>query len=119
MDLYDKRFDYIENESDIFSSFLDNGSELFEQNTTDYYECADCIIKLKNQEKYYFVKVNVTMIGAKQDVGDKLYIIDSIDEVIYYEVKYDDLVSNFNRSVENKIKSLENEIKVLKGELIL
>ena len=119
MDLYDKRFNYIENESDIEASFKEDGYDLFEQNTTDYYESETCIIKLKNQDKYYSVTVYVTMIGAKQDVGDKLYIIDSIDSVIYTEVKYDDLVSNFNRSLKNRIKSLENQIKVLEGELIL
>ena len=118
MNLYDKRFDYIENESDIVASFKDDGYELFEQNTTDCYEESSCVIKLKNQNKYYEVTVNVTMIGAWQDVGDKLYTIDSIDEVTYKEIEYDKLVSIFNQRVENEIKSLKNKITSLEGQII-
>lgn len=119
MNLYDKRFDYIEKESDIVASFKDDGYDLFEQNTTNYYDSESCIIKLKNQEKYFEVTVNVTMVGAWQDVGDKLYTIDSIDEITYKEVKYEDLVSSFNNQIKRKILSLKSEIKSLEKELII
>ncbi len=118
MNLYDKRFNYIENENDIIHSFKDDGYDLFEQNTTDYYESETCIIKLKNKDKYYEVTVNVTMVGSWQDVGDKLYTIDSIDEVTYKEVKYEDLVTSFNNQIKRKILTLENEIKSLEKEII-
>jgi hypothetical protein len=118
MELYDNRFNYIENEEDIIPAFKDDGYDLFEQNTTEYQETEKCIIKLKNKEKYYEVTVNVTMVGSWQDVGDKLYTIDSIDEVTFKEISYEKLVKDFNKKINDKIDSLKREINVLKSKKI-
>ena len=118
MDLYDKRFDYIKEESDIVASFKEDGYELFEQNTTHYSDSESCIIKLKNKEQYYKVTVNVTMVGSWQDVGDKLYTIESIDSVIFEEVPYSRIASDFNKYLENRIASLKNEINSLEAQVI-
>ena len=118
MNLYDKRFMNIKNEEDIIPWFKDDAYDLFEQNTTECAESETCIIKLKNKARYFQVTVNVSLVGAWQDVGGKLYTIDSIDEITYKEVQYEDIVSNFNYNIEAKIKRLKQEIKNLETQVI-
>lgn len=115
MELYNKAFK-IESTNDIVGYFKENGYDLFEQNTTNYSELESTTIKIGNQ--YYDVTVYVTMIGAWQDVGDKLYTIDTINRVTYDEILYDDLVARVNAATHSQIAFHENRIEELKKELV-
>ena len=118
IELYNKELTCIENADDIEGAFKsDYGYELFEQNTTDYYTEGSTVIKTGN-EQYYEVTVEVSMVGAWQDVGDKLYTIDSIDKVTYKEVEYNDLVSIFNAKLKARANYLEKQAEDLRQQII-
>ena len=118
IELYNKDITGIANADDIESAFKSDYSyDLFEQNTTDYFEKAVTVIKTRD-EKFYEVVVNVTSVGAWQDVGDKLYTIESIDKVTHKEVFYDDLVKIFNAKLKARANCLTQESAKLLKQII-
>lgn len=117
-ELYNKEMDGITSEDQIEDYFKDCGGDLFEQNTTDCSEEESCVIKLDNQDKYYDVTVKVSLVGAWQDVGDKLYTIDTIDSVTYKEVEYNDLMIQFNTNIFNKIEYYKKQIVELENQIM-
>ena len=118
IELYNKEFRGIKDESEIKQAFMDSYVyDLIPENTTDCYDAANAIIKTEDG-KYYDVVVYVTMVGSWQDVGDKLYTIESIDGIKYEEVQYENLVKKFNERVKSRIQSLEEELTKLRESLI-
>jgi hypothetical protein len=118
IELYDKQFTGIKSENEIEDAFKeDYAYELIPQNTTDYYTSEIATIKT-DDGKYYKVEVHVSMVGSWQDVGDKLYTIESVDKVTYEEIPYRNLVSNYNRRVSYRIQELEKELANLQESLI-
>ena len=118
IELYDRELRLIKDASGIEGAFKDDyGYDLFEQNTTDCYEEGSALIKTEDG-KYYEVNVFVTMVGSWQDVGGRLYTIDTIDRVTYKEIEYDKLVINFNNKLKYKINFLNKEITELNNKII-
>ncbi len=116
MTLYNKDYT-LENKEQIEEYFKDSGYNLFyDADPYDYETERTTILKIK--DKYYRITIEVTMIGERQDVGEKIYHIDSIDSVTYKEVEYEELVINFNNFILNSISIKENEICTLRKELI-
>jgi hypothetical protein len=90
--------------------------EVIPQNTEDYYTEANFILKV--QDDFYRVNVQFDMVGAWQDVGDKLYIIEVINEITYEKVEYDVIVNEFNDSIDHQIQQLTKQIQDLELKFI-
>ena len=116
MELYNKEVE-IDNVEDIEGYFKDCGRELFEGDPYGYETEAYTVVKI--EDKYYGVTVEVTMVGERQDYGDKIYHVESIDNIIYKELDYELLKNNFNSRIMNEVKIKENEINTLTKQLIL
>jgi len=116
MELYNKTFkvDSVEEIDEAFRT--EYVYEMVEQNTTDYY--ADASDTIKIGDKYYEVTVEFEMIGAWQDVGDKLYTIDEVTDVSYVEVSKESLINRLNSAIDFKVDRLYSEIAKLKSQRI-
>lgn len=117
MELYDKDFYTVANESEIAGAMKEYVYEIIPQNTEDCYTEGSVTVRTEDG-KYYDVVVKVEMWGAKQDVGDKLYTIEEVGDVTYTEISYEDLAKRFNSNVTDKIKHFSKEIETLKSKLI-
>src|SRR5690625_5469322 len=77
----DKR--WLKDVSDIEDYFEDIARDYMECGQGYYQDEAEFICKIGN--KFYEVIVYAEIGSAKQDVGDRLYWIDSIEEITYRE----------------------------------
>src|SRR5690625_2208849 len=85
------QYDVIEDKKWLTSE--ESIEDYFEDIARDYMECgqgyyqdeAEFICKIGN--KFYEVIVYAEIGSAKQDVGDRLYWIDSIEEITYREIE--------------------------------
>jgi hypothetical protein len=75
---------YLTSESEIMDYFKDCGSDYLDCGQGYYEDEANVICKIS--DKFYSVKIKAEIMGAKQDVGDKLYWVDYISMVTYEEI---------------------------------
>lgn len=75
---------YLTQESEIVDYFKDCGSDFLDCGQGYYEKEASIICKIS--DKYYLVEISAEIMGAKQDVGDKLYWVDYISNVTYTEI---------------------------------
>lgn len=101
----------LDSPEEIEDYFHDCGRDLFETDTYKY--ATEAYTTIKIGDKYFEVMVEVTMVGEKRDYGDKLYNVESIDQVTYTEIPYAVLKANFNDKIESLIKVKEDEIHTL------
>lgn len=71
-------------ESDIEDYFEDNGRDYFDCGQGYYNEEAFVICKIG--EKFYEVEVEAEIGSSKQDIGDRLYWVERISNVDYWEI---------------------------------
>ena len=79
----DKR--YLTEESDIETYFRDDGYDLFDCGQGYYQDEATSICKI--EDKFYKVKITAEILSSKQDRGDRLYWVESIESVTYEEIE--------------------------------
>jgi hypothetical protein len=69
---------------DIVEYYKDCGYELFDCGQ-GYYE-DEKTIWVKIQDKFYSVSISAEVWGDRQDHGDKLYYVESIKSITYFEI---------------------------------
>jgi hypothetical protein len=76
---------YLTQESEIVEYFTDNGSDFLDCGQGYYQDEAEIICKVS--DKFYKVNIKASVVGQKQDVGDRLYWVDEIRSVTYEEIE--------------------------------
>lgn len=76
---------WLTDESQIEEYFRDSGSEYLDCGQGYYQDEAEVICKIG--DKFYEVKLEAEILGAKQDIGDKLYWVENIRLVTYQEIE--------------------------------
>lgn len=71
-------------ESDIEDYFEDNGRDYFDCGQGYYNEEAFVICKIG--QKFYEVEIEAEIGSSKQDIGDRLYWVERISNVDYWEI---------------------------------
>ena len=79
----DKR--YLTEESEIETYFRDSGYDLFDCGQGYYQDEATSICKIR--DKFYKVRIIAEIMSSKQDRGDRLYWVESIESVTYEEIE--------------------------------
>lgn len=81
-DVYESK--YLKDESEIEDYFMDSGVDFFDCGQGYYQDEVDLIVKI--EDKFFRVDIYAEIMSAKQDVGDRLYWVDGINEVEYKEI---------------------------------
>lgn len=76
---------YLKHELEIEDYFKDCGYEYFECGQGYYESCVDIIVKIGN--KFYDVTIDAEIGSAKQDRGDRLYWVESIENVTWEQIE--------------------------------
>ncbi|MFS0855272.1 hypothetical protein [Paenibacillus taichungensis] len=74
----------LKNESDIEGYFKDCGRDYLDCGQGYYQETAELICKVG--DKFYDVVIDAEIESARQDIGDRMYWVDRIDNVEFYEI---------------------------------
>jgi hypothetical protein len=77
--------EYLKCQEQIEDYFKDCGRDYFDCGQGYYQDIHNQIIKIKN--KYFMVYIFANIGSAKQDIGDRLYWVDSIERVEYNEIE--------------------------------
>lgn len=77
--------EYLKHELQIEDYFKDCGYEYFDCGQGYYESCIDLIVKIGN--KFYSVTIDAEIGSAKQDRGDRLYWVESIENVTWQEIE--------------------------------
>ncbi|MEK4006455.1 hypothetical protein [Paenibacillus sp. FSL H3-0333] len=76
---------YLKIEEEIKDYFMDGGREFFDCGQGYCQEQAEVTCKVG--DKFYNVIINAEVGSAKQDIGDRLYWIEDISNVLYEEIE--------------------------------
>lgn len=108
---------------DIVPAFQEIGKEYFECGQGYYETDVDVVIEIANGERFE-VNMTATIEGNKQDCGDRLYFVESIDKVTYKEVTKKSTIINSINDLENDknrhkiaIENIDIEIRNLEKEM--
>lgn len=75
---------YLKHELEIEEYFKDSGYEYFDCGQGYYEDCVDIMVKIGN--KFYNVKLTAEIESSKQDRGDRLYWVESIENVTWEQI---------------------------------
>jgi len=106
---------YLSKEDDIIPYFKDIGSEHLECGQ-GYYE-DEAYLYTKVQDKYYLVEIHAEIGSAKQDIGDRLYWVESINDVKYKEISLDYIKEERKRVIKIEMDNLRQRLESLKEDL--
>lgn len=82
-DVYEDK-NWLTSEDEIIDTFMDIGQEFLECGQGYYQDEKSTICKIG--DKFYQVDIYAEIMSAKQDVGDRLYWVERIEEVEYKEI---------------------------------
>lgn len=77
--------EYLKCQEQIENYFKDCGRDYFDCGQGYYQDGHHQIIKIKN--KYFMVDIYANIVSAKQDIGERLYWVESIKKVEYNEIE--------------------------------
>jgi len=107
---------WLTNENEIEEYFEELGADFLDCGQGYYQDEGETFVKIN--EEYFLVKIEASVLGDKQDRGDRLYYVDTIDRVTYEKITYEKVTEIMNKDIWTSIDRLENEIIKLKEKLI-
>ena len=106
---------YLKSEADIEDFFHDEAYELLECGQGFYKD--ECSVYCGIGDKYYKVKCTAEIGSAKQNHGDRLYHIETMNDPTYEEIDAEDIKELINQSKIDEINSLKEKIKTMIEQL--
>lgn len=107
---------YLTDESQIVDYFMDCGQESFECGQGYFQDEASVFVRIKDD--YFIVTIHAEIFSSKQDVGDRLYYVESITDVRYDPISEQEYKDRTNMGIINQIELLKKKIKKLETQLI-
>ena len=111
-----KNDDWFESPNDITEFFMDEGKGQFECGQGYYEDTAQVIVDIKGS--FYLVTLRAEIGSQKQDMGDRLYWVDEVEEVKWRDITSEEMVLLVNQDITVAIEGHKEQIERLERGLI-